>query len=145
MHLSIRPSTESDIAFAREAHHRAYQDVVVRQFGQWDEPLQDQFFDKSWVSDAHEILLADGQRCGYAAIENKSDYLHVRELVIHPQFQGQGIGTTFLRNLCEQAVARGVGVRLGTFQENRALSLYKRLGFQEFARTETHILMEWKR
>ncbi len=145
MHVSTRPSMESDTAFAREAYHRAYHEVVVRQFGQWDERFQDRFFEKSWASTEREIILADGERCGYASVESRSDSLHVRELVIHPQWQGKGIGTAFLRNLCEQAAARGVAVRLGTFHENRALALYKRLGFQEFARTETHVLLEWKR
>ena len=144
MDVSTRPSIESDTAFAREAHHRAYHDVVVRQFGQWDEPLQDRLFEKSWVSTEHQIIVAEGKRCGYTAIESRSDSIHVRELVIHPQFQGKGIGTAFLRNVCEQAAGLGVAVRLGTFHVNRALALYKRLGFQEFARTETHVLLEWK-
>ena len=145
MQISTRPSTESDTAFARETHHRAFHDVVVRQFGQWDEPLQDRLFEKSWVSAEHQIIVADGQRCGYATIESRSDYIHVCELVIHPQFQDKGIGTAFLRNVCEKAAALGVAVRLGTFHENRAIVLYKRLGFHEFARTETHVLLEWKR
>ena len=69
--------------------------------------------------------------------------MHVRTLVIHPQFQNHGIGTAFLRNVCDQAAARGVAVRLGVFHENRAIALYKRLGFREFDRTETHVLMQW--
>lgn len=144
MQVSTRPPTEHDTAFAREAHHGAYREVVVRQFGGWDDALQDQFFDRSWASTAHVIILADGQRCGYAAVETRDDAMHVHELVIHPQFQNRGLGTAFLRGICEAAAAHGGAVRLGTFHENRALALYKRLGFREFGRTETHVLLEWQ-
>lgn len=144
MHIATRPATEDDIAFARETHHRAYHDVVVRQFGQWEEAVQDRFFDQSWASTAHAIILAEGKRCGYAAIEARDDYVHVRELVIHPQCQGKGIGTAMLQNVCADAAARGVPVRLGTFHKNRALALYKRLGFEAYDRTTTHVLLEWK-
>jgi ribosomal protein S18 acetylase RimI-like enzyme len=144
MQPTTLPAAESDIAFARETHHLAYRDVVVRQFGQWDERAQDRFFENGWDSAEHAILLADGEPCGYAAIEERVDDTHVRELVIHPDHQEEGIGTSFLRQVQERARTLGVPVRLGTHLENRAQVLYKRLGFREFDRTETHILMEWE-
>ena len=41
MLLERRPATSSDTEFARISHHAAYRDVVRRQFGAWDEALQD--------------------------------------------------------------------------------------------------------
>ena len=143
MPLTTRPAIETDADFAREAHHGAYRDVVIRQFGAWDEEMQDAYFDRSWEEHDREIILRDGVPCGYAGIEFRDTYVHVRELVIHPAFQSQGIGTAFLKNVCEQAAARGLPVKLGVFHQNRAVAFYQRLGFQEFDRTETHILMEW--
>jgi ribosomal protein S18 acetylase RimI-like enzyme len=35
-------------------------------------------------------------------------------------------------------------VRLGTHHANRAAELYRRLGFREYARDETHVHMEWR-
>ncbi len=143
MPFTTRPAVAADAAFAREAHHGAYRDVVIRQFGAWDEEMQDAYFERSWEGQDREIILRDGVPCGYAGVEFKGDYVHVRELVIHPAYQGQGIGTAFLRGVCAQAAARGVPVKLGVFHQNRAVAFYQRLGFQEFDRTETHILMEW--
>ena len=144
MPVTTRPAAEADIAFAREAHHEAYRDVVIRQFGAWDEPVQDGFFDRSWQDRDHEMILHDGQPCGYTSVEFLDDSVHLREFVIHPAFQGQGIGTAFLQTLCARAAARGLPVKLGVFHENRAIALYRRLGFEAFDRTETHVLMQWK-
>ena len=95
MPLTTHPADEADAAFAREAHHGAYRDVVTRQFGAWDEQVQDGFFDRSWDDHDHEIILRDDVPCGYTSVECGDDHIHVREFVIHPAFQGQGIGTAF--------------------------------------------------
>ena len=143
MQLSTRPATASDAAFAREAHHGAYRDVVLSQFGNWDDADQDRYFDSDWRGAKFDIILNDNTPCGYAAVEYRSDDVHVRELVIHPQWQNQGIGTAFLKQVMDSAAQKGLPVRLGTFHRNRALNLYQRLGFREFGRTATHVLLEW--
>jgi len=143
MRFSTRPAIDSDVAFAREAHHGAYRDVVLSQFGAWDDAAQDRYFDSDWLGARFDIILDADTPCGYTAVEYRSDDVHVRELVIHPQWQNQGIGTAFLKQVMDSAAQKGLPVRLGTFHRNRALKLYQRLGFREIGRTETHVLLEW--
>jgi GNAT superfamily N-acetyltransferase len=143
MEISRRPATEADRDLARRVHHAAYREAVERQFGRWVEAEQDRFFADGWAGARHEIVLCDGQPCGYVCVEERADDVHVRELVIMPEFQGRGIGTALLGEAIERARDRGVPVRLGTFHRNRAAELYRRLGFREIGRTGTHILMEW--
>ncbi|MBV9863916.1 MAG: GNAT family N-acetyltransferase [Abitibacteriaceae bacterium] len=143
MEITRRPTQEADTDFAREAHHRAYHDVSIQQFGPWDERAQDRYFQTGWTAAVHEIVLCDGAPCGYACIEERPHDMHVRELVIHPDFQNRGIGSAVLRQVMARAQERQVPVRLGTFVKNRALHLYQRLGFEEFDRTEVHILLQW--
>jgi len=143
MRLSARPATPSDVDFARETHHGAYRDVVIAQFGAWDTAAQDRYFDSDWHGAKFDIILCDDMPCGFAAVEFRTDDVHVRELVIHPRWQNQGIGTAFLKQVMDSAAQKGLPVRLGTFHRNRALKLYQRLGFREIGRTEIHILMEW--
>jgi ribosomal protein S18 acetylase RimI-like enzyme len=130
--------------FARTVHHLAYRHVVTRQFGLWDETLQDRFFDRGWSTAKIEILLVDGEPCGYTGIEDRPGDVYLRELVIQPEYQGRGIGTTILRQVMARAQGRGVPVRLQVLQQNRAQDLYRRVGFREVGRTETHVLMEWR-
>lgn len=143
MVIESRKATEADTAFARETHHAAYHDVVVAQFSQWDAGAQDRFFENDWSNAEFDILLCDGEPCGYAAVEDRPDDVHVRELVIHPGFQNRGIGTAFLRGVMDRAAARGVPVRLGIFRLNRALRLYERLGFRVIDQTASHVILEW--
>jgi ribosomal protein S18 acetylase RimI-like enzyme len=87
--------------------------------------------------------LLDGTPCGYVSIEERDADIHVRELVLAPEFQGRHIGTTILQELIDRARARHVPIRLGTHHQNRAIYLYRRLGFHETGRTDTHVLLEW--
>ena len=143
MEIRRRPATEADRDLARRVHHAAYREAVERQFGRWVDDEQDRFFASGWAAASHEIVLCDGQPCGYVCVEDGADDVQVRELVIDPEFQSRGIGTALLGETCERARGRGVPVRLGTFHRNRAAELYRRLGFREVGRTATHILMEW--
>ena len=143
MNLTRRPATEADAAFARETHHGAYRFAAERQFGPWDEARQDQLFAGEWADGRLEIVEVDGTPCGYVRIEERDHDFHVRELVIHPDHQNRGIGTAILRETQERARAKGVPIHLGTFLTNRAADLYRRVGFRETGRTDTHIIMEW--
>ncbi len=145
MHLNRRPATEVDYDFARRVHHEAYHDVVLRQFGRWVEDEQDRYFAASWTKHPHEIVLRDGEPCGFVAIYDRDEAVVFSELVILPAFQGRGIGTALLREQIERARERGVPVSLSVLHENhRAAALYRRLGFHETGKTETHYLMEWR-
>ena len=145
MNVSSRPATIADIDFARSVHHRAYRDVIERQYGPWDESAQDKLFAAAWSAAEHEIVLHDEVRCGYTSIEIRAEVIYLHELVIDPDFQCRGIGTHVLRDVIEQASSRGVPVRLRTHIINRAANLYRRMGFRETGRTRSHVLLEWNR
>ena len=143
MDISTRPATDSDTDFARRAHHQGYHDVVVRQFGVWDEEVQDRMFSGDWTNADYQILMCDGVQCGYVSVEQLPDYIHVREFVVLTECQGRGIGTAFLQGVMERAKVRRVPVRLGVLKRSRAVALYQRLGFREYDRSETHLMMVW--
>jgi ribosomal protein S18 acetylase RimI-like enzyme len=140
--VSRRQATDGDRELVRSIHHRAYRNVIERQYGVWDIAHQDQFFEVAWRAANHEIILCDGVCCGYCSVDNRSDEILIRELVIDPEYQCLGIGTLILQGVFNDSNARGVPVRLQTQTLNRAAGLYRRLGFLETKRTETHILME---
>jgi ribosomal protein S18 acetylase RimI-like enzyme len=142
--LSRRPALPSDTEWTRGVHHRAYRDVVVRQFGKWDQELQDQFFETDWNRQRFEILLGDGVPCGYHSFKDEPDHVQTGEIVVDPEFQNCGIGTWVLQSLIERGRSRGVPVRIGALHQNRALALYRRHGFKHFARSETHTCLVWQ-
>ena len=143
MNVCTRPATKEDLDFARRTHHAAYRDVVVRQWGKWDEELQDSFFDKDWGDARFDVIMVDGVACGYTSVEDRADAIHLVELVLCPEHQSRGIGSALLLSVVARAENKGKPARLRTCIENhRAQAFYRRHGFREIGRDRTHLLME---
>ncbi|MDQ3410465.1 MAG: GNAT family N-acetyltransferase, partial [Actinomycetota bacterium] len=141
--VSLRPAVASDEPFARAAHHSAYRDVIERQFGSFDTPLQDGFFARAWANRGFVIVIHDDKQAGFARFERTPDALVVHELVLLPTFQGAGLGTELLRAAQKWTAARELPVTMQVLRENRAARLYRRLGFQPCGESATHVSMRW--
>ncbi len=81
---------------------------------------------------------------GYAHLKSRSTDLHLNQIVVHPEFQGQAIGTRLLNRCKEEAARKGLGVMsLNVEQENNvALEWYLRLGFKERSRHLVYVLRD---
>jgi ribosomal protein S18 acetylase RimI-like enzyme len=141
--LRRRAAQPADHDFVHDTHHAAYREVSELQFGPWNEVQQDAFFEGAWARGLTSILLLHEAPCGYAVIRDLPGEVRVDELVIHPRFQGLGVGTAVLQEAMDRARQRGVALRLQVLQRNRARVLYRRLGLRECGSTATHVLMEW--
>ena len=117
MILERRPATSSDTEFARTTHHAAYRDVVSRQFGAWDEALQDRLFEEKWRPNQFEIVLCDGNPCGFLSIEDRPDHISVSEIVIAPQFQRRGIGSRLFNKEMQRGREAKSPLRLQVLRE----------------------------
>jgi len=143
MEISRRAATPGDENLARRLHESGYRDVVIRQFGAWDQERQECFFDEKWFPEEYEILLCGQADCGYLWVADGEDHVDIMEIVILPEYQNRGIGSRILEQEIARARARDVPVRLRVLKQSRAISLYRRLGFEEYGRTETHVLMAY--
>ena len=142
MDITLRPVRNEDKEFCRRVHHTALRDVVIRQFGQWDDTLQDNYFEKSWSSLSLEIIEVDSQATGTFSREIHPDYFAIAQIYLLPQFQKQGIGTRLLTEQLDKAQSLGLPVRLNVLLENRARKLYERLGFKVTVKTDIFYQME---
>lgn len=140
--IETRNATEEDINFARETHHSAYKDVVIRQFGNWNENDQDHFFQESWNAEASQVITCNGIPCGYVYVEAKPDRLVLHEFVIRPEFQSKGIGSKILDSLTKESQKKGIPIYLQVLHKNHAVELYKKFGFKEYETAENHIRMQ---
>ncbi len=145
MKITKRTAKVEDTEFARTVHHIAYHDVVVRQFGGWDEEKQNSFFKNDWNNgEGFEIILLDNIPCGYYSFEERENEIIGKELVLLPEFQGKGIGTNILTELIELSKVKNKVLKIGALKENKALELYRRLGFKDSEKNETHIELTFK-
>ena len=56
---------------------------------------------------------------------------YIYQFQVDPEFQGLGIGRFVLSDLCESAIQSKISISLSVFKTNPAISLYKRLGFNQ--------------
>lgn len=142
MELTRRLATEADEAFVRGTNKRAYEDVVTRQFGKWDEKQQEAGFDDKWKRAAFDVVELAGERVGAIWVTDEGEYLWLREVFLDPDYQQRGIGTQLVTE--ELGRARGLHkpLRLRVLRESRARVLYTRLGFVLCGETATHFWME---
>ena len=135
------PATESDREVVCDLNLRCYRELVVRQFGEWDEAFQRSHFDRKWGESTYRKIMVGGEMAGVLVVENHEDHVFLSEIQIDPGQQGRGLGRRVVSDLIEKAEKAGLPVRLRVLLQNRAKRLYERLGFVVTDRTETHYLM----
>jgi ribosomal protein S18 acetylase RimI-like enzyme len=80
-----------------------------------------------------------GNEKGYGYVDEETPELSVAVL---PAYQGRGIGTALLARLLEAAQACYGAVSLSVAEENPALRLYERLGFEVVGKSGTSLTMK---
>ena len=92
---------------------------------------------------AYEVVLVDGEPAGRLYVRRDPDAVHIMDIALLPEFRGRGHGEAMLRELADEAVGSGRCVRIFVERENRAQSLYRRLGFEPVREEGVYLLMEW--
>ena len=139
---TTRQATAEDKEFLYVLNRAAYEDVVRKQFGHWDEAWQQQHFEEKWAPEAFEVVEKAGRRIGALSVSRTSEEVRIIEIQLLPEFQGHGLGTALLQRELQFADERTLPARLQVLRENRARTLYERLGFRVCGETDTHCLME---
>ncbi len=139
-YLSADPG---DKAYFKALNEACYRDVISRQFGSWDTELQSDNFDAKWQQQDFKKILVDGKVVGGVWLEELADVFQLREIQIHPDYQGHGIGTKVVQDAIDMAQTSEKGLMLRVLFENRAVNLYKKLGFVEVDKNSTQYVMAY--
>ena len=143
MEVSLRNVLDDELDWLYQLNKASYHDVVVRQFGEWDEGFQCQMFRRKWQQPrAAMVVMLGPARIGLVVLERKDEDDWLQEIQIELEYQGRGLGTQLIQQFIEDARSRKRGLRLQVLKLNhRAKSLYERLGFQEIKVLENHYRM----
>ncbi len=141
---SLRQVEDGDIEWLYALNEQCYRDVIVRQFGDWDEEFQRDWFDRKWQRERPaRVVMVGSEPIGVVVLERKDSHDWLDEILIKTDYRGQGIGTALMRQIIADAHARDRPVRLRVLKENRsARRLYERIGFVLLEILEHHFLME---
>jgi ribosomal protein S18 acetylase RimI-like enzyme len=141
MRYALRRGTTADLDFILRVHVEAMRPHVERTFGAWDAAAQRARLLETTLPETHEIVELDGEPVGCRWVRPHLDSLELVRLWLLPHAQGKGLGTELVRELLVSAARLRVPARLRVLKVNPAQRLYRRLGFEDIATTETHVQM----
>ncbi|MEM9603616.1 MAG: GNAT family N-acetyltransferase [Pseudomonadota bacterium] len=147
---AIRPSavrsraiTAADRFFTAQLIELTLRRWIECDVGRWNAAAMTRHIGARCAEGRWRVLMVDGTRIGFFALEESSRELRLEQLFIHPDWQGQGIGL----RLVEQCQARGrrrcKPIRLSVLHSNPARRFYQRCGFVEESRTRTARKLVW--
>lgn len=142
--FDIRPAVPEDLDSLFELHCGVFRPHIEKIWG-WDDEWQRSQFRRDFGSTVTEVVQVAGRTVGYVQTVSRPELLYLQTIALHPDFQGQGIGTRLVKRLQREAADRRVAVSLSVFRTNRrAMAFYKELGFRQTGKTDAHFTMSWR-
>ena len=89
-----------------------------------------------------KIIEVDGRGIGVTTFSKSEEYYRVGLIMIHPDYQNNGIGASIISNYIDMAKKDGKRIIIKTYKKNPARKLYERLGFTLYETDETHVHLE---
>lgn len=99
-------------------------------------------YSRNYMEADFSVIEVDGAPAGRLYVERQPGEIRLIDIALVPAFRGRGIGTGLLRDLLEEADAKGKGVSLHVEVFNPARRLYERLGFTAVSERTPYLLME---
>lgn len=90
------------------------------------------------------VIERDGVPAGRLYLHWRAGELRIVDIALLPGHRGAGAGGALLRALLDAAGTRGLSVSIHVEQMNRAMALYRRLGFRKTGEHGIYHLMEWR-
>lgn len=95
------------------------------------------YADAEWL-----IIERAGEPIGRLYLRDEPGAVHIIEISLMPENRGSGIGEAILQDIAEQAQGEAKKVSIHVEKNNRARSLYQRLGFEVTEDRGVYDLME---
>jgi ribosomal protein S18 acetylase RimI-like enzyme len=89
------------------------------------------------------LVLLDNESIGRMILLQTREEIRLADLAILPQYRGRGIGSALISQLQTESMMSKRPVRLQVGRFDRALTLYKRLGFHKIDAIGPHLHLEW--
>jgi ribosomal protein S18 acetylase RimI-like enzyme len=90
-----------------------------------------------------DVVLVDGEPAGRLLVARWREEIRIVDIALLAEFRGRGAGGELLAELMDEATEMGKRLSIHVERDNRALSLYERLGFKPVGETGVYLRMEW--
>ncbi|MCB1936477.1 MAG: GNAT family N-acetyltransferase [Nitrosomonas sp.] len=145
MTLQIRSVQVADYDWLLDLHHTVYRELIIEEFGYWDDDEELGLFLEAWETKKIEVIMKQSESVGMFIVLEQDGFLWLDEIQISPQYQNQGIGSEVISQLIVRARKLSLPLRLRVLHANRgAYRLYQKLGFEQVDCLKHHTVMETK-
>lgn len=140
--IAMRPAIAGDFGFCR-ALYLSSMYPLQKALGIWDEKKVKNAFKGYFKPEEIRIVLVDGVKVGWIQVSQTESEVHLDQIHLYEEVREQGIGTKLIRETMADARRAGKPVLLSLLRGNRAISLYRRLGFEPNGSDNTKLHMRW--
>jgi ribosomal protein S18 acetylase RimI-like enzyme len=151
--LKLTPVTSNDEPFLFELYVSTRL-LEVAAWG-WDETAVNTFLKMQWAAQrrsyetqypdaTHHLIQYNDHPAGRIMVCNSPTEFILIDISLLPQFHNQGMGSTVIQSIQNEAQKAVKPIRLSVLKHNPARRLYERLGFREISDNELYEFMEWR-
>jgi ribosomal protein S18 acetylase RimI-like enzyme len=141
MLLALRPCTEHDEGFIHQLFECSAGDGLPAELIPSQSRLQLLQYQQLFPNTCFNLVLLAGNRIGRLYVAHAPDAIVIVEITILPRYRRQGIGSSLIRTLLDDAARLRVPVQLKVRKDSPARTLYRRLGFKETSEGDLFISM----
>jgi epoxide hydrolase-like predicted phosphatase len=141
--LTLVPSTADHKEFCYQVK-KATMGGYIEQIWGWDETFQQEMHNQDWQKKQPQIILYNSKPIGTIFISQDENHLEIGRFYILPEYQNQGVGSYFLKQVLGKADKAGIPAQLYVMKRNPAKMLYERYGFVTIKEDELMLFMEHK-
>lgn len=137
MQYTIRQATAEDVNILDRIHTKNMKGYVEKVY-----PWNPKLFRDIFVPQDYQVVEFKNIIIGFIKVIVTEDDIYLGEIQIDSNYQNQGIGTSIIKKIIEEAELNNKKLWLKVVKGNPAEKLYRRLGFTVFEESSTHKKMK---
>ena len=104
---------------------------------------QSTFYAAQFPDASFDIVELDGEAVGRLYVDRREDEVRLIDIALVPECRDRGLGSELMAEILAEGELKGLLVRIHVEQNNPAMRLYRRLGFEKIEEQGVYWLMEW--
>lgn len=151
LRLRAEQPEDSEFLYLLYAGTRAHEMALAP----WPEPQKEAFlrsqfhrqhthYHHYYPEASFNVIVLDAQPIGRLYVHRSSAEIRLMDIVIIPQYQRRGFGTSLLTRLLDEAAGTGKLLTLHVERNNPVMRWYEKLGFRPVADQGPYLQMEWR-
>lgn len=137
--VSLRVMEEKDLSLSfkiyastrfQEMSQSGWSEDAIYHFLDSQARMQHQYYMQYYSDAKYHIIELMEESIGRLYVHDLGNEIRIVDIALLPEYRNRGIGQGILRDLQEQGIKKRCNVSIHVEENNPALSLYRRLGFE---------------